>query len=255
MNEDTRARKQARLGRLRVEVAALELELAALQLSASSSDGDGDCSDDGSETSAASGSSMDIEQGGCGLDGDDKADEGDSPSDSDEDDDPLGLSGGVAVGFTGPVGGGFWGGSPPATPPAPPLTHVSSPPGAGAAGGDLRVHPPIAHPNTLHCPPCSIAVDCNCVSGQLDLGCCVKDDAQFGPGDLYSYFERQREEASRTSNFPRDGNNLHHKRMYQHSAVSPVQPHPTPRQLSVPHSAHPAQLTARLLVLIGCVTG
>ena len=120
MNEDTRARKQARLGRLRVEVAALELELAALQLSASSSDGDGDCSDDGSETSAASGSSMDIEQGGCGLDGDDKADEGDSPSDSDEDDDPLGLSGGVAAGFTGPVGGGFWGGSPPATPPAPP---------------------------------------------------------------------------------------------------------------------------------------
>jgi len=107
MNEDARARKQAPLGRLRVEVAALELELAALQLSASSSDGDGDCSDDGttSETSAASGSSMDIEQGGCGLDGDDKADEGDSPSDSDEDDDPLGLSGGVAAGFTGPVGG------------------------------------------------------------------------------------------------------------------------------------------------------
>ena len=48
MNDDTRARKQARLGRLRVEVAALEAELAALHLSDSSSDGD--CSDDGSES-------------------------------------------------------------------------------------------------------------------------------------------------------------------------------------------------------------
>jgi hypothetical protein len=32
MNEDTRARKQARLGRLRVEVAALELELLRMPL-------------------------------------------------------------------------------------------------------------------------------------------------------------------------------------------------------------------------------
>jgi hypothetical protein len=62
-------------------------------------------------------------------------------------------------------------------------------------------------------------VVCNCVSGQLGLGCCVGDDPRLGPGDLFNYVTEQRREASMTTNTPREGNNVQRKRMYRHCAV------------------------------------
>ena len=221
MDDDTRTRKEARLARLRSQVAALEEELGAPSLD--------------SDEDAGGGSQMDLEAGG-GSDGtseqeededeaeeeEDEEEEGEEEEDEEEeedsdDDDALQLSGGVAHGFMGPAGGGFWGGNPPPMPQG--LTRVGPPQGRGAAGGDLSVHPPIAHPNTLHCPPTTICGTCECVSGQLNLGCCAADDPVFGAGDLFDWLQDQRGEASRTSNYGREGNNLHRKRMYQHCAV------------------------------------
>lgn len=210
MDGNTRARKEARLARLRAQVAELEQELAVLHMS--ESDGEADATD-----SAASAASVAVpgEQAWdvCNVAATtEEEDENEQSSTSSDDDDPLPVSGSL---FTGPAGGGFYGGSPPS-----PLTRVNSAQGAGAVGGDLSVHRPITHAGTIHCPPCSISADCNCVSGQLGLGCCVEDDPEFGVGDLYNYLKEQRDEALRTSNHARDGNNVQRKRIYRHCAVS-----------------------------------
>ena len=218
MDPDTRARKLARLERLRREVATLEQELGLGGRSPGSLWPQVHCHQ-GSACDASDGCASDA----CTSD-EDSSDVGSSDEDSsdvefsDEDaEEPLRLRGGAR--FTGPAGTGFWGGHPP-IPSAPGLAHVHPPAQAsGAAGGDLSVHPPIAHPNTLHCPPCSITVVCNCVSGQLGLGCCVGDDPRLGPGDLFNYVTEQRREASMTTNTPREGNNVQRKRMYRHCAV------------------------------------
>ena len=142
MDPVTRARKLARLERLRREVAMLEQEL-------------GLGGPDGNELAARA-----IPEHGCACDASDgsasdvcTSDEESSDVDvSDEDaEEPLRLRGGAN--FTGRAGSGFWGGHPP-IPGALGLAHVHPPAQAsGAAGGDLSVHPPIVHPNTLHCPP------------------------------------------------------------------------------------------------------
>ena len=210
MDLDTRARKLARLERLRREVATLEQELGL-----GGPDGTEPVAratpENGSACDASDGSASDV----CTSD-EDSSDVDFSDEDAEE---PLRLRGGAS--FTGQAGSGFSG---PPDPPIPGtllgLAHVHPPAQAsGATGGDLSVHPPIAHPNTLHCPPCSITAVCNCVSGQLGLGCCVADDPRLGPGDLFNYITEQWQEASRTTNTPREGNNVARKRMYRHCVV------------------------------------
>jgi len=208
MDPDTRARKLAWLERLRREVATLEQELGL-----GGPDGTEPVAraipEHGYACDASDGSASDV----CSSD-EDSSDVDFSDEDAEE---PLWLRGGAN--FTGRAGSGFWGGHPPISGTLG-LAHVHPPAQAsGATGGDLSVHPPITHPNTLHCPPCSITAVCNCVSGQLGLGCCVGDDPRLGPGDLFNYVTEQRREASMTTNTPREGNNVQRKRMYRHCAV------------------------------------
>lgn len=211
MDDHTRARKLARLRRLRSQVADLEAELAM----------------DGAllaDTVAVGGAAMEVEQGG----GDDPESDNDCASDATTSDDDGNANDGwfqlhASDQFTGPAGGGFWGGVGSTTD----LTHIrTARVGAQPAGQRAvvrSVHAPIAHPNTLHCPPTNIRVDCDCVSGQLGLGCCVADDPILGVGELYEYLRDKREEASRTSNMAREPNNVQRKHMYQYCAVSESQ--------------------------------
>ena len=210
MDDITRDRKLARLRRLQVEVERLERELGV--------GGDPPASVPDVDEAA-----MDIEQGGGG---DLESENGGSVTGTTSEEDTETSDGCLQL-RTGPEftgsRGGFWGtpSSSVASSHSQDLTHVTIAPNGNGMGRRAvhSVHEPIAHPNTLYCPPTNIVAACECVSGQLGLGCCVADDPVFGVGDLYQYFQDKREEAAMTSNMAREPNNVQRKHMYKYCAV------------------------------------
>ena len=153
---------------------------------------------------------------------DSDAEGGAGSDDEDEDDDPPRLRGGngfggagrfsgpplnpASVRFTGAPNAGFAAG----------LAVVQAHPGQGAAGGALALHPAIDY-DTLHCPPRQQTwddADCDCISGELGLGCVVEDG-----GELHSFLEAEMTWASNNDDIGRDPNNLQRKRCYRRCAV------------------------------------